>query len=81
LKAHEYLPKDATGKTEQIFGKFTVSELSKDERQSAGFVVRKMKISLNDNPEKSKQFVHFHYTGWPDHGVPETSSIVQFMKE
>ncbi|GAA6084170.1 receptor-type tyrosine-protein phosphatase beta-like isoform X1 [Tachysurus ichikawai] len=45
------------------------------------WTIREFKISSEDQLNYSKTVRQFHYTVWPDHGVPEsTQSLVQFVR-
>ncbi|KAL3879809.1 hypothetical protein ACJMK2_032091 [Sinanodonta woodiana] len=59
------------------FGSVTVKLLDTD--SYADYEIRTLEMSVN---KQSKQLTHFHYTAWPDKGVPETaSSIIQFWNK
>ncbi|KAL3879814.1 hypothetical protein ACJMK2_032096 [Sinanodonta woodiana] len=59
------------------FGSVTVKLLDKD--SYADYEIRTLEMSVN---KQSTQLTHFHYTAWPDKGVPETaSSIIQFWNK
>ncbi|KAF6025865.1 PTPRM [Bugula neritina] len=55
------------------FGKFKVTLI--EEQMFAEYVVRKLKYTFN---KVSRQVKQFHFTQWPDHGVPTTSGLLSF---
>nr|XP_034310737.1 receptor-type tyrosine-protein phosphatase alpha [Crassostrea gigas] len=63
--------------TESLFGKTKVLLLS--ENAYAYYVVRKMKVTSVET-KSSRTVTQFHYTQWPDHGVPDPLSLVVFHK-
>ncbi|KAG9272106.1 receptor-type tyrosine-protein phosphatase beta [Astyanax mexicanus] len=45
------------------------------------WTIREFKICSEDQLNYSRIVRHFHYTVWPDHGVPETTqSLIQFVR-
>uniref|UniRef100_A0A4W3K8K4 protein-tyrosine-phosphatase n=1 Tax=Callorhinchus milii TaxID=7868 RepID=A0A4W3K8K4_CALMI len=45
------------------------------------WTIREFKICNEDQLDCARIVRHFHYTVWPDHGVPETTqSLIQFVK-
>ncbi|KAL3867961.1 hypothetical protein ACJMK2_040803 [Sinanodonta woodiana] len=61
------------------FGKISVQLIQTD--QFSDFIIRTMKIQMNDclEEEKSRMIKQFHFTTWPDKSVPRySSSIVHF---
>ncbi|XP_046865048.1 receptor-type tyrosine-protein phosphatase epsilon-like [Xenia sp. Carnegie-2017] len=49
------------------------------EVELADYVIRKMTIT-KDNVKEMRQMTQFHYTVWPDHGVPQyTTSLQAFL--
>ncbi|XP_069484347.1 receptor-type tyrosine-protein phosphatase beta isoform X2 [Ambystoma mexicanum] len=45
------------------------------------WTIREFKICSEDQLDSSRLVRHFHYTVWPDHGVPETTqSLIQFVR-
>jgi len=50
-----------------------------DREQTADFVVRTFQVRRDDDV---RQLKHFHYTAWPDHGVPNhTGPIISFRRK
>nr|KAG5711255.1 hypothetical protein BaRGS_005952 [Batillaria attramentaria] len=73
-KCYEYWPaKDNT----RTFGEFTVTGLHVDSR--ANFDIRTFKLKKAGN-RNDRDVVHYHYTAWPDHDVPNTTSLVTFWR-
>jgi protein tyrosine phosphatase len=75
LKCHQYWPDESNGFPAQLaYGAFTVSVLSKQETR----IYVRRKISIRSGSQ-TRTVDHFHYTVWPDHGVPETTvELVEF---
>ncbi|XP_062913778.1 receptor-type tyrosine-protein phosphatase beta isoform X1 [Mobula hypostoma] len=45
------------------------------------WTIREFKICNEDQLDSARVVRHFHYTVWPDHGVPETAqSLIQFVR-
>uniref|UniRef100_A0A8C6VR71 protein-tyrosine-phosphatase n=1 Tax=Naja naja TaxID=35670 RepID=A0A8C6VR71_NAJNA len=45
------------------------------------WTIREFKISSEEQLDSSRLIRQFHYTVWPDHGVPETTqSLIQFVR-
>ncbi|XP_053572762.1 receptor-type tyrosine-protein phosphatase beta isoform X2 [Bombina bombina] len=45
------------------------------------WTIREFKICSEDQLDTARLVRHFHYTVWPDHGVPETTqSLIQFVR-
>uniref|UniRef100_A0A8C9VFG0 protein-tyrosine-phosphatase n=1 Tax=Scleropages formosus TaxID=113540 RepID=A0A8C9VFG0_SCLFO len=45
------------------------------------WTIREFKMCSEDQMNCSRLVRHFHYTVWPDHGVPETTqSLIQFVR-
>ncbi|XP_048215432.1 receptor-type tyrosine-protein phosphatase beta isoform X1 [Perognathus longimembris pacificus] len=45
------------------------------------WTIREFKICSEDQLDAHRLIRHFHYTVWPDHGVPETTqSLIQFVR-
>ncbi|XP_049739843.1 receptor-type tyrosine-protein phosphatase beta isoform X2 [Elephas maximus indicus] len=45
------------------------------------WTIREFKICSEEQPDSHRLIRHFHYTVWPDHGVPETTqSLIQFVR-
>ena len=42
--------------------------------------LRKFKLTDVDLGITNREIRQLHYTGWPDHGVPKTSSLVSFKQ-
>ncbi|XP_050023209.1 receptor-type tyrosine-protein phosphatase T-like [Dermacentor andersoni] len=59
-KCEQYWPE-----TSQKYGKFVVTLMKTDTQ--VDFVVREFEVSLENKP---RTIVQFHFTTWPDHGVP-----------
>lgn len=74
LKCHRYWPSKEEGAVK--YGEITVTLLS--EEPTGTYIVRRMKVTRGGG---SFELLHFQYTVWPDHGVPNTTSeILTFRK-
>ncbi|XP_013909521.1 PREDICTED: tyrosine-protein phosphatase non-receptor type 22, partial [Thamnophis sirtalis] len=59
-------------------GPFFIICEAEEKRQD--YVIRKLKVKVNDNEFRS--VYHFHYKNWPDHDIPSSiNSIFQFINE
>ncbi|KAK3602046.1 hypothetical protein CHS0354_021141 [Potamilus streckersoni] len=76
IKCVKYWPdKEGT----QKYGKITVKNIK--EEVFADFVVRTLKITMHKNSQM-KVVHHFHYTSWPDRGVPsDHESLLDFREK
>ncbi|XP_066523944.1 receptor-type tyrosine-protein phosphatase beta [Hoplias malabaricus] len=76
VKCDQYWPTD---KEPLYYGDLVVQMLS--ESVLLEWTIREFKISCEGQLSYSRVVRHFHYTVWPDHGVPETTqSLVQFVR-
>ncbi|KAF6028141.1 hypothetical protein EB796_013539 [Bugula neritina] len=71
-KCDQYWPDDTS--TELRYGDITVSMVSADEW--ADYMVRMLKVEKDGEVRTVKQY---HYTSWPDHGVPDSMSPFIFF--
>ncbi|XP_041379648.1 receptor-type tyrosine-protein phosphatase T-like [Gigantopelta aegis] len=46
--------------------------------ERADYVVRKIQIT-HTKSKKCKTFDHYHFTSWPDHGVPKVLDLLEFF--
>ncbi|XP_060595667.1 receptor-type tyrosine-protein phosphatase kappa-like [Ruditapes philippinarum] len=44
------------------------------------YTLRVLTLSSEENPEDIRTIKQFHFTAWPDHGVPDTFEVVSFYK-
>lgn len=51
--------------------KYTIKTLNEEKKEE--FIIRKIQI-INNITKKNKEVTQIHFTGWPDHGVPDTSN-------
>ncbi|XP_061165539.1 receptor-type tyrosine-protein phosphatase gamma-like [Saccostrea echinata] len=73
-KCEQYWPNQ--GRT-IIYGKLAVT--NKLEVVYACYTVRNLEVrNTQDKNATLRAFTHFHFTGWPDHGVPSTSQLLSF---
>ncbi|KAL3867962.1 hypothetical protein ACJMK2_040804, partial [Sinanodonta woodiana] len=72
LKCMQYWPDEGS----RDFGRINVQLIDTD--QFSDFIIRTMKIKMNDclEEEKSRMIKQFHFTTWPDKSVPRYSSTI-----
>ncbi|KAF4079469.1 hypothetical protein AMELA_G00178360 [Ameiurus melas] len=76
VKCDQYWPLD---REPLYYGDLVVHMLS--ESVLAEWTIREFKIFCEGQLSYPRIVRHFHYTVWPDHGVPETTqSLVQFVR-
>ncbi|XP_061185094.1 receptor-type tyrosine-protein phosphatase alpha-like [Saccostrea echinata] len=51
-----------------------------NEKQYANYIIRSFRIYKSQQSDTSRKVTQFHYTQWPDHGVPDPISLVLFHK-
>ncbi|WAR25480.1 PTN12-like protein [Mya arenaria] len=73
-KCEQYWP-DLKGKTEE-FGDISVTLISEDEME-VNCMIRKLEASQAGGPPVT--VTQFHYTGWPDHGIPNDFDVILEM--
>ncbi|KAM8938759.1 receptor-type tyrosine-protein phosphatase eta-like [Pelodytes ibericus] len=69
VKCEEYWPSNQT----EVFNKISVS--LKTESVLPDWTIRDFKVT-NNNSREHLQVRHFHFTAWPDHGVPKTTNVL-----
>ncbi|XP_056002134.1 receptor-type tyrosine-protein phosphatase U-like isoform X2 [Ostrea edulis] len=73
-KCEQYWPN--RGRT-IIYGKFAVTNTQ--EKVYACYTIRRMEVKNTQGKTAHPRVLnHFHFTGWPDHGVPSTSQLLSF---
>ncbi|XP_046553368.1 multiple epidermal growth factor-like domains protein 10 isoform X2 [Haliotis rubra] len=72
MKCLQYWPENGTS----IYGDISVTK--ETETQLANYTVTKLSVH-NKSEGKIHHVHHFHFTSWPDHGVPDTSALQKFM--
>ncbi|XP_027515330.1 receptor-type tyrosine-protein phosphatase beta isoform X2 [Corapipo altera] len=76
VKCDHYWPLDQDS---LYYGDLIVEMLS--ESVLPEWTIREFKICSEEQLDSTKLIRHFHYTVWPDHGVPETTqSLIQFVR-
>ncbi|XP_064418041.1 receptor-type tyrosine-protein phosphatase beta [Latimeria chalumnae] len=76
VKCDHYWPFDQDS---LYYGDLVVQMLS--ESVLPEWTIREFKICSEAQPNYARLVRHFHYTVWPDHGVPETTqSLIQFVR-
>ncbi|XP_067679830.1 receptor-type tyrosine-protein phosphatase alpha-like [Haliotis asinina] len=62
--------------SDMLIDDFTVAVTSISVR--AHWIVRELQVTQRET-NTSRCFHHFHFTTWPDHGVPEDSALTEFL--
>ena len=63
----------------ELFGSLTVNPI--EEWELTDYTIRKFQLQQNNNSELTRDVTQFHYTAWPDHGVPAHSSqLLAFIR-
>uniref|UniRef100_A0A671WGJ5 protein-tyrosine-phosphatase n=1 Tax=Sparus aurata TaxID=8175 RepID=A0A671WGJ5_SPAAU len=76
VKCDQYWPAD---REPLYYGDLVIQMLS--ESVLPEWTIREFKITSESNVSYPRVLRHFHYTVWPDHGVPEsTQSLIQFVR-
>ncbi|XP_074868976.1 receptor-type tyrosine-protein phosphatase beta isoform X2 [Carettochelys insculpta] len=76
VKCDHYWPLDQDS---LYYGDLIVEMLS--ESVLPEWTIREFKICSEEQLDSKRLIRHFHYTVWPDHGVPETTqSLIQFVR-
>ncbi|XP_033845040.1 receptor-type tyrosine-protein phosphatase beta isoform X2 [Periophthalmus magnuspinnatus] len=76
VKCDQYWPAD---REPLYYGDLVIQMLS--ESVLPEWTIREFKISSESSCSYPRLVRHFHYTVWPDHGVPEsTQSLIQFVR-
>ncbi|XP_054034289.1 receptor-type tyrosine-protein phosphatase beta [Dryobates pubescens] len=76
VKCDHYWPLDQDS---LYYGDLIVEMLS--ESVLPEWTIREFKICSEEQLDSARLIRHFHYTVWPDHGVPETTqSLIQFVR-
>ncbi|XP_008399067.1 receptor-type tyrosine-protein phosphatase beta isoform X2 [Poecilia reticulata] len=76
VKCDQYWPAD---KEPLYYGDLVIQMLS--ESVLPEWTIREFKIISENSCSYPRMLRHFHYTVWPDHGVPEsTQSLIQFVR-
>ena len=75
VKCHQYWPEDKSG----LFGRIRVH--MQESLVLADYTQRCFSLQMNSSKEE-RIIVQYHYTVWPDHGVPEyPTSLLQFVRK
>ncbi|XP_067345749.1 receptor-type tyrosine-protein phosphatase beta isoform X2 [Channa argus] len=76
VKCDQYWPSD---REPLYYGDLVIQMLS--ESVLPEWTIREFRITLERSCSYPRVIRHFHYTVWPDHGVPEsTQSLIQFVR-
>ncbi|XP_059181909.1 receptor-type tyrosine-protein phosphatase beta-like [Centropristis striata] len=76
VKCDQYWPAD---REPLYYGDLVIQMLS--ESVLPEWTIREFKITSESGCSYPRVLRHFHYTVWPDHGVPETTqSLIQFVR-
>ncbi|CAB4018698.1 partial [Paramuricea clavata] len=73
LKCHKYWPEES-----ETYGQITVTATRRE--QYADYVIRTFLLKISET-EEEREIKQFHFTVWPDHGVPEyPTAILAFQR-
>ncbi|XP_048256550.1 uncharacterized protein LOC124147605 isoform X1 [Haliotis rufescens] len=72
MKCLQYWPEQGT----LTYGDISVTK--ETETQLANYTVTELSV-YNEKEGKIHHVHHFYFTSWPDHGVPDTSALLEFM--
>ncbi|XP_072233128.1 receptor-type tyrosine-protein phosphatase beta [Leuresthes tenuis] len=76
VKCDQYWPAD---REPLYYGDLVIQMMS--ESVLPEWTIREFKITSESSCSYPRMLRHFHYTVWPDHGVPEsTQSLIQFVR-
>jgi protein tyrosine phosphatase len=71
-KCHEYFPLDVGVPLHVALGMEVITICVRE--LMPGLVLRKLQVNLIGGDDTSCVVDHYHYTGWPDHGVPQSAA-------
>ncbi|XP_015255524.1 PREDICTED: receptor-type tyrosine-protein phosphatase H-like [Cyprinodon variegatus] len=69
-KCEQYWPED---RKQCRYGELTVSK--KSEEKESNWIQREFTLKHSNDPEQ-RTVKHFHFTAWPDHGVPTSTEVL-----
>lgn len=69
-KCEQYWPADSEPR---LYGDLKVTMRS--EQQDANWTLREFRVT-NKNTSEERTVKHFHFTAWPDHGVPQGTEVL-----
>ncbi|CAI8010576.1 Receptor-type tyrosine-protein phosphatase alpha [Geodia barretti] len=76
IKCHKYWPETGT----LSFGPFNVTITG--QQILADYTTREFSVQLTESSEPALSVTQFHFTAWPDHGVPDyATSLLAFHKK
>ncbi|XP_008281521.1 receptor-type tyrosine-protein phosphatase H isoform X1 [Stegastes partitus] len=70
VKCEQYWPADSKPR---LYGELSVTMRS--EQQELNWALREFSVKRSNTSEE-RSVKHFHFTAWPDHGVPEGSEVL-----
>ena len=80
LKCHQYWPLSINKTMKFNDTELAVTLLSEENHDN--YVIRRLELEKLDGTEASRTIFQFHYTSWPDFGVPESpDAFLEFMFE
>ncbi|XP_048238194.1 receptor-type tyrosine-protein phosphatase alpha-like [Haliotis rufescens] len=74
MKCLRYWPEKGT----ETYGDISVT--MDTQTRFANYTVTKLSVQHNQAAKKLC-LEHFHFTSWPDHGVPDTSALLEFIRK
>ncbi|XP_048243317.1 uncharacterized protein LOC124125607 isoform X1 [Haliotis rufescens] len=73
VKCLQYWP---SGKVSEKFGDVMVTV--ETETRLANYTITKLAVE-NEKESERRDVYHLHFSSWPDHGVPDTAALLDFM--
>ncbi|XP_066592884.1 tyrosine-protein phosphatase non-receptor type 2 isoform X2 [Prorops nasuta] len=79
VKCHQYWPMENSSDPAMIFSDVNIKVEYVSKTESSDYTIRTLCITDIETNE-SREILHFHYTTWPDFGVPESpTAFLRFL--
>lgn len=81
IKCDQYWPLETTGDPSMTFFGVNLKVEFVSKTQAHDYTTRVLRLTDLDT-EESREILHFHYTTWPDFGVPQSpTAFLQFLND